>query len=91
MKIYLAYLIAMSLLTFLFYAVDKSKAKRGQWRIPEKVLLSLGFFGGAFGGLMAMQTVRHKTKHSYFYAINFLGIAWQIVLGYCIYRGIIHF
>ncbi|MBE7090337.1 MAG: DUF1294 domain-containing protein [Clostridiales bacterium] len=89
MKIYLIYLATLSLITFFVYAVDKAKAKRGAWRISEKILLSLGFFGGAVGALIAMQTVRHKTKHWYFYAINFLGIAWQIALLYLIYSGVI--
>ena len=84
-----ALIALMSLISFVLYAMDKSKAKRGAWRISEKMLLSLGFFGGAVGALIAMQTVRHKTKHWYFYAINFLGIAWQIALLYLIYSGVI--
>ncbi len=89
MKIYLLFLATISLITFFVYAADKAKAKRGAWRIPEKVLLSLGFFGGATGALIAMQTVRHKTKHWYFYAVNFLGIAWQIALLFFIHNGVI--
>ena len=89
MKIYLLYLATLSLITFFAYVADKAKAKRGAWRIPEKVLLSLGFFGGAVGALIAMQTVRHKTKHWYFYAVNLLGIAWQIALLYLIDSGVI--
>ena len=70
----------MSVIAFVAYAVDKNKARKGAWRIPEKVLLSLSFFGGAIGGYLAMHTVRHKTKKWYFHLVNLLGLIWQIVL-----------
>ena len=65
----------MSLLAFVFYGADKLKAKQGAWRVPEKVLLSLSFFGGAPGGILGMLLFRHKTKHWYFRLVNFLGLA----------------
>ena len=71
---------AISLITFFLYAADKSKAKRRAWRIPEKVLLGFSFLGGAVGGLCGMNLFRHKTKHWYFWAVNVLGLAWQIAL-----------
>ena len=77
---YLAFLFVMSLIAVILYASDKKKAKRGAWRIPEKVLLGFGFFGGAIGGLFAMNTFRHKTKHWYFWVVNILGLAWQLAL-----------
>ena len=43
-------------------------------------MLGLSFFGGGLGGYFAMFAVRHKTKHWYFHAVNFLGIAWQLGL-----------
>ena len=66
---------AMSLLAFVFYGADKLKAKKGAWRVPEKVLLGLSFFGGAPGGILGMLLFRHKTKHWYFWLVNFLGLA----------------
>ena len=77
-KYYLLFLALMSLVAFIMYGVDKSKAKRGAWRIPEKTLLMLSFFGGALGGSLAMSLLRHKTKHWYFVAINAVGLLWQI-------------
>ena len=50
------------------------------WRVPEKVLLGLGFFGGAIGALAAMQIFRHKTKHYYFYVVNIIGLIWQVAV-----------
>ncbi|MBR2473650.1 MAG: DUF1294 domain-containing protein [Clostridia bacterium] len=78
MTVYLSALTALSLVAFTLYFADKLKAKRGSWRIPEKVLLGIGFIGGAVGALAAMQLFRHKTKHYYFYLINILGLIWQI-------------
>ncbi len=65
----------MSLFAFAFYGADKLKAKQGAWRVPEKVLLSLSFFGGAPGGILGLLLFRHKTKHWYFWLVNFLGLA----------------
>ena len=66
---------AMSLVAFVFYGADKLKAKKGAWRVPEKVLLCLSFFGGAPGGILGMLLFRHKTRHWYFWFVNFLGLA----------------
>lgn len=78
--IYLAFLFIMSLVAFILYGSDKKKAKKGVWRTPEAVLLGWGFFGGAIGAIIGMRTFRHKTKHWYFWAVNILGLAWQIAL-----------
>lgn len=75
----LAYFVLMSIITAVLYASDKHKAVNGKRRIPEKVLLAMSFFGGATGGFLTMQVVRHKTKaeHWYFTVVNLLGILWQ--------------
>jgi uncharacterized membrane protein YsdA (DUF1294 family) len=77
---YAAFLAVMSLLAIILYAGDKKKAKKGAWRTPESVLLGFGFFGGAIGALIAMNSFRHKTKHWYFWVVNVLGLIWQIAL-----------
>ena len=79
-KYYLVALATISFLTFLLYALDKEKAKRSAWRISEKTLLLLSFFGGAAGGYLAMNMVRHKTKKWYFHFVNIVGLIWQIAL-----------
>lgn len=70
----------MSLVAFILYGVDKSKAKRGVWRIPEAVLLGWGFFGGAVGAILAMKAFHHKTKHWYFWVVNVLGLVLHIAI-----------
>ncbi len=78
--IVLAAYALISLIAFIFYASDKKKAKQGAWRVPEKVLLGLGFLGGGIGALLAMKFLRHKTKHWYFWAVNIAGLVWQLAL-----------
>lgn len=72
--VYALFLLAISFATFLFYGADKRRAEKGAWRVPEKVLLFLSIFGGAFGAIIAMKVFRHKTKHWYFTVVNVLGV-----------------
>lgn len=60
------YFIVINLLTFLLYGLDKYKAIRQEWRIPERALLLMTFVGGAFGALSAMRIFRHKTRKGRF-------------------------
>lgn len=56
------YLVLINLVTFAFYGMDKHKAKKGKWRIPEKTLLGLAAVGGSIGALGGMNYFHHKTK-----------------------------
>jgi len=56
------YLIAINLIGFLAMCIDKYKAKRGAWRIPEKTLFMITVLGGGIGTITGMYTFRHKTK-----------------------------
>ncbi|MEB3429346.1 DUF1294 domain-containing protein [Citroniella saccharovorans] len=67
-------LFAINIMLFLVYGYDKFKSKINGWRVSEKFLLSLGLFGGGFGGILGMLAFRHKTKKTYFYIVNFIGI-----------------
>ena len=60
------YLAAINITAAVAACADKRRAIRGRWRIPERTLLLLGFFGGAAGELLAMLLIRHKTKHAKF-------------------------
>lgn len=66
MKYLLIYLVIVNALSCLFMLVDKIKAIKKLWRIPEKVLLSLCAIGGSLGGLIGMKLFRHKTLHPQF-------------------------
>jgi uncharacterized membrane protein YsdA (DUF1294 family) len=67
-----------SILTFGVYAVDKSAAGGGRRRVPENVLLSLGFLGGWPGALIAQQTLRHKTRKKSFQVRFWLTVAANV-------------
>ena len=79
------YLAAVNLVTFTVYGVDKAKAKRGAWRVPEKTLFLLPLLGGSVGALLGMLVFRHKTRHWYFvWGIPLILLA-QIALAVWIY------
>ena len=63
MKYFLLYLLLINALGFLLMLIDKRKAKRSRWRIPEATLMGVAALGGSIGSLLGMYTVRHKTKH----------------------------
>ena len=60
-----ALLLVNALAFFLMY-IDKSNAKSGCWRIPERKLFLSVLLGGGVGGTLGMYLFRHKTKHWYF-------------------------
>lgn len=66
MKYILIYLSIINLVGFFAMFLDKQKAKRNKWRIPEKTLFLFALLGGSLGTTLGMRTFRHKTKHWYF-------------------------
>lgn len=66
MKYFLYYLIAINLITFFAFGIDKRKAEKGAWRTKESTLLGLAAIGGSVGALLGMNAFRHKTKHKKF-------------------------
>ena len=56
------YLIAVNLITFVTFGVDKLAAVKGRRRIRERTLLTLSFIGGSVGGLTAMYIFWHKVR-----------------------------
>jgi len=62
-ELFIYYLLAINVVTFIIYGIDKLKAKKGLWRIPETTLLMLAMVGGSIGAWCGMMVWRHKTKH----------------------------
>ena len=62
----LYYLIVINAITFITYGIDKWKARKNKWRIPESTLLLLAVFGGSIGAFLGMRVWRHKTMHKEF-------------------------
>ena len=66
MWILLGYLLIINLCGFLSMMIDKKKAEKNKWRIPEKTLFIIAAIGGSIGSIAGMRKFRHKTKHWYF-------------------------
>lgn len=66
LSIFLVYVIIINIAGFCAMGIDKKKAKKGAWRIPEKRLFFIALLGGSIGSILGMKTFRHKTKHWYF-------------------------
>ncbi len=56
------YLVAINLIGFLIMGIDKYKAIKKQWRIPEKTIFIVTGLGGGIGTIAGMYTFRHKTQ-----------------------------
>jgi uncharacterized membrane protein YsdA (DUF1294 family) len=87
-KIILILFLALNLITFFVYGIDKWKAKKGKWRISEATLLILATVGGSIGAWCAMKVWHHTTLHKKFRygipAIIILQIA-AIIFGFIQY------
>ncbi len=83
-KITLA-LLVWNMVIFILYGIDKSKAKRGGWRISEKTLLLVAFMCGGFGAWVAGSTFHHKTRKWYFKTVWFIGMVVTLVTLYFIW------
>ena len=66
MSLMIVYLAAVNIVAFIMFGIDKKRAIKDQWRIPEATLLGLAFIGGSVGAFAGMQVFRHKTKHIHF-------------------------
>jgi len=62
LKNIIIYLLAINLIGFFAMWLDKRKAKKGAWRIPEKSLFMITFLGGGIGTVAGMYKFRHKTQ-----------------------------
>ena len=90
MKSILLLLIAVNLVSFALYGLDKVKAKRGLWRIRESTLLLVAALGGSLGALLGMELFRHKTKHWTFKILIPLFLLLHMALGvYVIKAGLL--
>ena len=81
------YVLILNFVTVLVYGIDKFKAKKGKWRIPESTLLLLAVLGGSIGAWLGMRVWRHKTQHKKFkYGIPVILILQVALCFYLLYR-----
>ena len=85
-ELFAGYVLIMTIVGFLSMYIDKKKAIKHQWRIPEKTLFLIAILGGSIGSNLGMAVCRHKTKHWYFV----IGMPAILILqiGICIYIGL---
>lgn len=74
------YLLVINIIGFAVMGIDKAKARRRQWRIPEKNLFYCALLGGSLGTTIGMFAFHHKTRHWYFRYGMPLILAVQILL-----------
>ena len=77
--------VVASLVTFIWYAIDKSAARRGERRTPENTLHLLSLVGGWPGALVAQQQLRHKTKKQPFRIIFWATVVLNFGGFICLY------
>jgi len=65
-KILATWLLATNAFGFIQMCVDKHRAQKNKWRIPERRLFLVAVLGGSIGSILGMQVFRHKTKHKSF-------------------------
>lgn len=65
-KVLLMYTLIINIAGFLSMYIDKKRAIKNKWRIPEKNLFIIAALGGSIGSIAGMHLFRHKTKHWYF-------------------------
>lgn len=83
-QILLVYLLLVNAAGFLLMLVDKIKAQRNLWRIPEATLIGVAVIGGSIGAIAGMNLFRHKTKHAKFYIGLPVILTMQIIAAVCI-------
>lgn len=64
--IFAVYGIIINIAGFAAMGIDKSKARRKAWRIPEARLFLIALLGGSVGSVIGMYVFHHKTRHWYF-------------------------
>ena len=74
------YLLAINIVSFFLYGIDKYKAKKGKWRVSEATLLMMAVIGGSIGAWAGMRLWHHKTMHKKFK----YGIPIIIILQVCL-------
>lgn len=66
LSIIILYFAALNVIGFGIMGIDKWKARKGYWRIPESSFFIIAAIGGSLGSILGMYTFRHKTRHWYF-------------------------
>ena len=81
-------LLAVNLLAFILYGIDKKRARNREWRFSERTLIGIAVIGGCIGAILGMHVFHHKTRHWYFrYGLPVILII-QVLLAWFLYNGL---
>ncbi len=81
------YLLIINLIGFFAMGIDKYKAKKGYWRIPEGTLMMITLLGGGIGTIIGMYLFRHKTKKLKFtIGLPTIFISEIVIIIYLLYK-----
>ena len=81
----MAYLAVINIITFFVYGIDKRRAKKHRWRIPEITLIMFAAIGGSLGALIGMSYWHHKTrKLKFVIGVPALLLLW-IIAAVCLF------
>lgn len=89
MKLLILYFVIISIITFLLMYIDKNRAIKNQWRIPESTLINLSILGGGIGTYIGMYIFRHKTRHLKFTIFIPITIILNLFLYYILIKFVI--
>ena len=89
--IIIIYVVMMNLVSFALMGIDKYKAKKKAWRIPEATLFLFAIFGGSIGSILGMFLFHHKTRHWYFLFGLPLILIIQLVCIYLLWQSPLQF
>jgi uncharacterized membrane protein YsdA (DUF1294 family) len=80
------YLVVINLIGFVIMFIDKKRAIKKKYRIPEKKLFLVALIGGSLGTTLGMEMFRHKTRHWYFKWGMPLLLIIQLILAWLMVR-----
>lgn len=78
----IGYYLILNLVQFALMAIDKKRAIRKKWRVPEKHFFLLAALGGGLGGLCGMISQRHKTRHLDFILVFTVTAILHLILAF---------
>ncbi|MFZ5643847.1 MAG: DUF1294 domain-containing protein [Bacillota bacterium] len=80
MELIIIYILAINLIGFLLMGLDKSRARAGNWRVPEKRFIIIAIMGGSAGVILGLRLFRHKTRHLKFTIIIPMILVLQVFI-----------
>lgn len=87
MKLLIYYLVLINIISFIVFWIDKERARKRKWRVPEKNLFLLAILLGSPGCIAGMHILRHKTKHPRFLIGMPVILIFQIAAAYYLYKS----